>query len=36
MDLVDRLARLLDDKAVDVRVRAAQALLSLAQPAPSR
>src|SRR5205807_10066987 len=36
MDLADRLTRLLDDKAVDVRVRAAQALLTLAQPAPSR
>src|SRR5262249_38410927 len=35
-DLVDRLTRLLDDKAVDVRVRAAQALLSLTQPAPPR
>jgi sialidase-1 len=35
-DLADRLTRLLDDKAVDVRVRAAQALLTLAQPAPAR
>src|SRR5262249_23405971 len=36
LDLKDRLTRLLDDKAVDVRVRAAQALLTLAQPAPLR